>query len=137
VSKILLNLLVEIIKVLPNSKIYLNSKIKTFIFFLYQPSRLFGLFGPTDRWPLSPPIHRAGPPLPQAASLHRLRRPNLCCIPENTLSSLIHALCPRRLLSLPSLTHGPRLPAFSPTPRWLIPGAPPPNPATSGLPVSP
>jgi hypothetical protein len=29
VSKFILNLLVEILKVLPNSEIYLNSKIKT------------------------------------------------------------------------------------------------------------
>jgi hypothetical protein len=40
VSKFLLNLLVEILKVLPNSKIYLNLKIKTlFIPSLYQPSQ--------------------------------------------------------------------------------------------------
>jgi hypothetical protein len=33
VSKFLLNLLVEILKVLPNSEIYLNSKIKTLLIF--------------------------------------------------------------------------------------------------------
>jgi hypothetical protein len=35
VSKFLLNLLVEILKVLPNSEIYLNSKIKTLLNFPY------------------------------------------------------------------------------------------------------
>jgi hypothetical protein len=44
VSKFLLNLLVEILKVLPNSKIYLNSKIKTLFIFLPFISRA-GPFG--------------------------------------------------------------------------------------------
>jgi hypothetical protein len=45
VSKFLLNLLVEILKVLPNSEIYLNSKIKTLFIFLpfISPVGPFGL----------------------------------------------------------------------------------------------
>jgi hypothetical protein len=35
VSKFLLNLLVEILKVLPNSEIYLNLKIKTLLIFFF------------------------------------------------------------------------------------------------------
>jgi hypothetical protein len=53
VSKFLLNLLVDILKVLPNYEIYLNSKIKTIlIFFFYQPSQPRPLCRPS--WPYRP-----------------------------------------------------------------------------------
>jgi hypothetical protein len=56
---------------------------------------------------------------------------------QKTFSSLIHAFRSWRLLSLPSLTHGPRLLALSSTPRRLTPIAPPLSPATSGLSAPP
>jgi hypothetical protein len=52
-------------------------------------------------------------------------------------SSLIHAFRSWCLLSLPSLTHGPRLSALSSTPRRPSPIVPPPSPAASGLSAPP
>jgi hypothetical protein len=67
VSKFLLNLLVEILKILPNSEIYLNSKIKTLFIFLpfVSPPGPFGLLAHP-----APPaslflLHYAGPLLPR------------------------------------------------------------------------
>jgi hypothetical protein len=77
-------------------------------------------------------FHR--PPFPSSAHLARV---HLCCIPQNTFSSLIRAFHPRSLLSLPSLMHGPCLLALSPTPHRPTPAAPPPNPAASDLPAPP
>jgi hypothetical protein len=123
VSKLHQNLLVEILKVLPNSEIYLNLKKNLSIFPLStQPA--IQPFWPNHppACPSSPPFHHAGPPLPQAASLGRPSRPNLWRIPQNTLSSLIRAFPPWSLLPLPSLTYGPRLSALSNTPRQPISG---------------
>jgi hypothetical protein len=90
----------------------------------YQPAR-----------PQPPPAlacrlaHRAQPTWP----LSRSACACLWRILQKTFSYLIHAFRSRRLLSLPSLTHGPRLSALSSTPRRLTPIAPPPSPATPGL----
>jgi hypothetical protein len=69
--------------------------------------------------------------------LSRSARACLWRILQKTFSSLIHAFRSRRLLSLPSLTHGPRLSALSSTPYRLTLIAPPPNPAASGLSAPP
>jgi hypothetical protein len=139
VSKFLLTLLVQIYKALLNSKIQ----------FLFRKD-FFSTFGPTGQaasrpiqpfWPTRP--HR--PPSssitapahlfhrPSFPSSARLAHTRLWRIPENMFSSLIHTFQPRRLLSLPSLTHGPRLSALSPTLRWPTPATPPLNPAMSSL----
>jgi hypothetical protein len=69
--------------------------------------------------------------------LSRSARACLWCILQKTFSSLIHAFHSRRLLSLPSLTHGPRLSAHSSTPLWPTPVAPPPSLAAFGLSAPP
>jgi hypothetical protein len=91
----------------------------------------------------------AGPPTPSALACRPAqttqptwplsRSPCVCLwrILQKTFSSLIHVFRSRRLLSLPSLTHGPRLSALSSTPLRPIPVAPPPSPAASGLSTPP
>jgi hypothetical protein len=73
VSKFLLNLLVEILKVLPNSEIYLNLKIKTLFIFLpfISPADPFWSFGPLGPTGLPLPSSLRWPTLScTAASLH-------------------------------------------------------------------
>jgi hypothetical protein len=75
-------------------------------------------------------------PAKTAQPTRPLSRPARTClwhILQKTFSSLIHAFRPRRLLSLPSLTRGPRLSALSSTPRRPTPIAPPPSPGASSL----
>jgi hypothetical protein len=52
VSKYHLNLLVEILKVLPNSEIYLNSKIKTLLIFFFFPMELAQSATPAHSFPV-------------------------------------------------------------------------------------
>jgi hypothetical protein len=87
----------------------------------------------------------AGPPTPSALAcrlaqtaqptwpLSRSAHACLWRILQKTFSSLIHAFRSRRLLSLSSLTHGPRLSALSSTPHRSTLIAPLPSPAASGL----
>jgi hypothetical protein len=126
VSKFLLNLLVEILKVLPYSEIYLNSKIKTLFISppFINPVGLDRCVGPLLPG-LPPPFTRPSRPI------------NPWRISGNTFSSLIRAFHPRRLLSLPSLTHGPHLSALSPTPCRPTLGMPPLNLAATDFPVPP
>jgi hypothetical protein len=96
--------------------------IQKSFFFTFGPANLaahsaFGPAGlplprprPADR--PKPPVHSAQPASP------RMR----WCICKSTSSSLIHASRHRRLLSLPSLTRGPRLSASSSPPRRRDPG---------------
>jgi hypothetical protein len=65
--------------------------------------------------------------------LSRSARACLWRILQKMFSSLIHAFRSRHLLSLPSLTHGPRLSSPSSTPRRPTLIAPPLSPAESGL----
>jgi hypothetical protein len=123
VSKFLLNLLVKILKVLPNYEFYLNSKISTLFIFLpfISPASPFSLLA----HPASPAslflLHCASPLLPGLPP--PFAQPiNLWRIPQNTLSSLIRAFHPRRLLSLTSLTYGSCLSALSPHPVPADPG---------------
>jgi hypothetical protein len=91
-------------------------------------------------WPHPPPPALACRPAQTAQPtwpLSRSARAYLWRILQKTFSSLIHAFCSRRFLSLPSLTHGPRLSALSSTLRWPTPIAPPPSPATSDLSAPP
>jgi hypothetical protein len=56
VSKFLLNLLVEILEVLSNSEIYLNSKIKTFLFFSLSAQPAIRPFWPNQPLASLPPL---------------------------------------------------------------------------------
>jgi hypothetical protein len=79
----------------------------------------------------------AGPPTPSALASQPLGpRVPLVYFAEDVFS-LIHAFRSRRLLSPPSLTHGPRLSALSSTPRRPTSIAPPPSSTTSGLSAPP
>jgi hypothetical protein len=69
--------------------------------------------------------------------LSRSARACLWHILQKMFSSLIHTFRSRCLLSLPSLTHGPRLSALSSTPRRPTPIAPPPSPVVPGLSAPP
>jgi hypothetical protein len=79
------------------------------------------------------PAQAAQPTWPLSRSAHAC----LWCISQKTFSSLIHGFRSRRLLSLPSLTHGPHLSALSSTPCRSIPVAPPLSLTTSGLSAPP
>jgi hypothetical protein len=78
VPKFLLNLIVEILKVLPNSEIYLNSKIKNLFIFhpFISPAGPFWPFGPPSPTglPLPSSLRRPNPSW-AATSLHRLAWP--------------------------------------------------------------
>jgi hypothetical protein len=118
-SKSLLILLVQISKSLVNSKIKiliqknLSSSLSAR---LPLPAHsAFGLAGPPGPCPLAgrSPAHLASQPLGPR-------------VPK-TFSSLIHAFHSRHLLSIPSLTHGPRLLAPSSPPRRPTPAVSPPR----------
>jgi hypothetical protein len=94
----------------------------------------------------------AGPPTPSALAcrpaqtdttaqptwpLSRSARVCLWRILQKMISSLIHAFYYRRILSLPSLMHGPRLSALSSNPHRPTPIALPPGPAASSLSAPP
>jgi hypothetical protein len=88
--------------------------------FNFGPATLpgpLGLWPSRPRWPLSSPAGRS----PQAGPNHsaRARHWRIC---KNTFSSWFHAFRPQRLLSLPSLTRGPRLLVSSSPPRHRDPG---------------
>jgi hypothetical protein len=127
VSKFLLNLLVEILKVLP--KFQKSLKFKNIFSFEFplgaRPSRL--------SFTTSACLFRR-PPFPSSV---RWAHARLWHIPQNKFSSLICVFHPRHLLSLPSLTHGPRLSAPSRTPHQPTPTMPPLNPTSSNLPAPP
>jgi hypothetical protein len=98
----------------------------------YQPARP----QPPPPTPLAlacRPAQTAQPTWP----LSRSARACLWRISQKTFSSLIHTFHSRCLLSLPSLMHGSRLSALSPTPRRPTPIAPPPSPAASVLSTPP
>jgi hypothetical protein len=141
-SKFLLNLLVQISKALVNSKILFSFRKDFFSFWPNRPSSQLAhsAFWPTrPHWPPSSPFTVLArlfrrPPFPSSAHFVRAL---LWRIPQTTFSSLIHAFHPRRILSLPSLMHGPHQSTLSPTPRRLTPTALPSNPAPSGLPTPP
>jgi hypothetical protein len=111
-SKSLLNFLVQISKVLINSKIkFLIQKSFFFTFGLATLTGPLGLRPSRPRWPLS--SRRPKPTLPAHARCWRI------C--KNMFSSLTHAFRSRRLLSIQPLTHGPHLsisssPLRQPTP---------------------
>jgi hypothetical protein len=108
VSKFRLNLLVEILKVLPKFQKSLKfNNIFSFEFPLrIRPSQLsFTMLAQLFR----------GPPFPSSV---RFAHTRLWNIPQNTFSSLIHAFHPQHLLSLPSLTHGPACQLSLPPSAW-------------------
>jgi hypothetical protein len=83
------------------------------------------------------PPHRPAQTTQPTWPLSRSAHACLWRILQKTFSSLIHAFCSRRLLSLPSLTHGPRLSVLSSTPCRPTPIAQPPSPAAFGLSAPP
>jgi hypothetical protein len=127
------------VKIPPKSPTNFPSLGKFKIQFLFERNYSFEFrpLGPASL-PTSPALAcRPAQPSPaQTAQPTRpLSRPARAClwrILQKTFSSLIHAFHPQSLLSLPSLTHGPRLSALSSTPRRPTLIAPPPSPAASG-----
>jgi hypothetical protein len=117
-SKFLLNLLVQFLKVLPNSKNIENSKIK----FLFE-SLLES--GQSVMLAHSPSTGRHLPHWPSQPT-------HLWCIHGFTLSLLSCTFHPTRLLSPQLLTCGPHLSVPSPPPCRSSPVAPPPHPLTCG-----
>jgi hypothetical protein len=123
-SKSLLNLLVQISKALVNSKIKFliqNNLSSSLLARLPLPAHsAFGLAGPAG--PLLPQ-DEAQPTWPLSRSAHACR----WRISPKTFSSLIHAFRSWRLLSIPSLTHGPHLSAPSSPRRRPTPAMSPPR----------